>query len=68
MSMADDETTTPHTPTEGGHPDLADDGDGRDARTVGGPKLADDERDAEGTTTTGAAKGDIPTEGHEPHQ
>jgi hypothetical protein len=72
--MTDDQTSgqdaggRAHTSPREGHPDLDDGGAGRSDRQVGGPVLSDDERGQDGTTTTGGAHGDRPTEGHEPHE
>ena len=62
------EQRTAHTSTRKGHPDLADDGKGRSDRQVGGPALSDEQRGQEGSTTTGGAKGDRPTEGFDAHE
>jgi hypothetical protein len=53
-----------HTPVEEGHPDLE---GSRSDRDLGGPKLAPEDLES-AEDTTGGAKGDIQTKGHEPHQ
>jgi hypothetical protein len=57
------EQNTAHTSTEEGHPDL--EREDRSDRDLGGPSTS--ER-AEGVEETGGAKGDRPTEGHDPHE
>jgi hypothetical protein len=55
-----------HTKPGEPHPDL--EKDGRSDRDVGGPTIPPEEREKDGTTTTGGAHGDIQTKGFEPHE
>lgn len=55
-----------HTKPGEPHPDL--EKDGRSDRDVGGPTISSEERAKDGMTAEGAAHGDRPTEGFEPHQ